>query len=392
MPLLWASLLGLGLAACAPADPGPTPNLGWLEAGSPKRLEVDRAEYRHAVYFDTDRRRAQRRRAGPPAGLPGQRPARARATRSGSRATPTSARATSTTSSWRRAAPSAVRASCAQQGFDDLTVTASAFGEALPGGRRQRPGRAGARTAGSSSCSSATWSPCRPAPTGAGESGTDFANLPHSNFGCATQTNLGLMVAEPRDLVRGRALGAGRRRPPGRGHRALPHRQGDRTPGREGRATNGDRSCDHHRSSRSTEQREQFLAFVGDTETFAVIDQVVGEMMLPHASIRQGGVKDAVKHLGEQRSPKLLLIDVSGSDLPLSDINALADVCEPGRDRDRGRRPQRLRPVPRPAAARRRRLPGQADHAGPAAEGDPRRDRAERRGQGQPASSASWSP
>ena len=80
----------------------------------------------------------------------------------------------------------------------------------------------------------------------------------------------------------------------------------------------------------SGEHREQFLAFVGDSETYAVIDQVVGEMMLPHASIRQGSVKEAVKHLGEQRSPKLLLIDVSGSDLPLSDINALADVCEPG--------------------------------------------------------------
>jgi pilus assembly protein CpaE len=81
---------------------------------------------------------------------------------------------------------------------------------------------------------------------------------------------------------------------------------------------------------RSTEHREQFLAFVGDSETYAVVDQVVGEMMLPHASIRQGGVKDAIKHLGEHRSPKLLLIDVAGSDLPLSDINALADVCEPG--------------------------------------------------------------
>jgi pilus assembly protein CpaE len=78
------------------------------------------------------------------------------------------------------------------------------------------------------------------------------------------------------------------------------------------------------------EHRDQFLAFVGDTDTFAVIDQVVGELMLPHASIRQGSVKEAVKHLGEQRSPRLLLIDVSGSDLPLSDINALADVCEPG--------------------------------------------------------------
>ena len=79
-----------------------------------------------------------------------------------------------------------------------------------------------------------------------------------------------------------------------------------------------------------TEQREQFLAFCSDPETYAVIDQVVGEMMLPNASIREGGVKDAIKHLGEQRSPKLLLIDLSGSDLPLSDVNSLADVCEPG--------------------------------------------------------------
>jgi pilus assembly protein CpaE len=78
------------------------------------------------------------------------------------------------------------------------------------------------------------------------------------------------------------------------------------------------------------EQRDQFLAFVADSDTYGVIDQVVGEMMLPHAAIRQGGVKDAVKHLGEQRSPRLLLIDVSGSDLPLSEVNALPDVCEPG--------------------------------------------------------------
>jgi pilus assembly protein CpaE len=80
----------------------------------------------------------------------------------------------------------------------------------------------------------------------------------------------------------------------------------------------------------STEQREQFLAFVADQETYAVVDQVIGEMMLPHASIRQGTVKDAVKHLGEQRSPKLLVVDLSDSELPLSDINSLADVCEPG--------------------------------------------------------------
>lgn len=79
-----------------------------------------------------------------------------------------------------------------------------------------------------------------------------------------------------------------------------------------------------------TEQRDQFLAFVADQETYGVVDQVIGEMMLPNAAIREGNVKDAIKYLGEHRSPKLLVVDLSDSELPLSDINSLADVCEPG--------------------------------------------------------------
>jgi hypothetical protein len=120
----------------------------------------------------------------------------------------------------------------------------------------------------------------------------------------------------------------------------------------------------------STEQRDQFLAFVADQETYAVVDQVIGEMMLPSAAIREGTVKDAVKYLGEHRSPRLLVVDMGDSELPLSDINSLADVCEPGVTVV-ALPAQRLRAVPRPAAARRRRLPGQADHAAAVAEGDP---------------------
>lgn len=36
----------------------------------------------------------------------------------------------------------------------------------------------------------------------------DHGNTPHSNFGCATATNLGAMVARPRDLMQGRDPGA----------------------------------------------------------------------------------------------------------------------------------------------------------------------------------------
>jgi pilus assembly protein CpaD len=35
----------------------------------------------------------------------------------------------------------------------------------------------------------------------------NWKNLPMPNFGCANQTNLGLMVADPGDLVRGREMG-----------------------------------------------------------------------------------------------------------------------------------------------------------------------------------------
>jgi pilus assembly protein CpaE len=77
-------------------------------------------------------------------------------------------------------------------------------------------------------------------------------------------------------------------------------------------------------------QRDQFLAFCADAATYAVVDQVVGELMLQNSSIREGGVKEAVKYLGEHKSPSLLLIDLSKSEMPLSDINRLADVCDPG--------------------------------------------------------------
>ena len=76
--------------------------------------------------------------------------------------------------------------------------------------------------------------------------------------------------------------------------------------------------------------RDQFLAFVSDQASYEVVDHVVGELMLPHAAIRRGDARAAVQYLGEQRSPKLLMIDLSSSEMPLSDVNALADVCEPG--------------------------------------------------------------
>jgi pilus assembly protein CpaD len=47
-----------------------------------------------------------------------------------------------------------------------------------------------------------------PCPNWSKPSGTDFGNQPSSNFGCATETNLGLMIAYPSDLAGGLPVGS----------------------------------------------------------------------------------------------------------------------------------------------------------------------------------------
>lgn len=47
-----------------------------------------------------------------------------------------------------------------------------------------------------------------PCPNWSKPSYADFANQPSSNFGCATEMNLGMMVANPSDLTSGLAVGA----------------------------------------------------------------------------------------------------------------------------------------------------------------------------------------
>ena len=73
-----------------------------------------------------------------------------------------------------------------------------------------------------------------------------------------------------------------------------------------------------------------FRAFVRDDETRRLVDQVVTELMIPNATVQRGGVEEAIRVLGQQRSPRLLLVDLTGIDLPLSAMGELAEVCEPG--------------------------------------------------------------
>lgn len=203
-PLVWLSLLGLGLGACAPYSLAPEHNLGWIEASSPKQLEVERAEYRHSIYFPTDRSTIPpSERARLLSFLETVRPA----DRDGIRLEGHADERASELYNLELAADRnrSVEALLREVGLGNLAITTVAYGEAVPAVPSSGPAawRLNRRVELVLERHLVTLPAC---PDWSRKSGTDFSNQAHSNFGCATQTNLGLMVAEPKDLVRGRTL------------------------------------------------------------------------------------------------------------------------------------------------------------------------------------------
>ena len=196
--------LGFALTACATSEPGTNPYLGWMEASSPKNLEVERAQYRHTIRFATDSAELTAQEqdrlltflqtVGPSAQdtmvVEGHADERATDLYNLELA---SRRITS------------VSGFLEEYGLGGIPLHTAAFGERVPA------------TAGGDP---AAWQQNRrveivlerhvvelpPCPDWSRESGLDYSNLPGSNFGCATQTNLGLMIDNPSDLARGRKL------------------------------------------------------------------------------------------------------------------------------------------------------------------------------------------
>jgi pilus assembly protein CpaE len=76
--------------------------------------------------------------------------------------------------------------------------------------------------------------------------------------------------------------------------------------------------------------RPPFLAFVTDGETDRLLQECVTQLALGQGTILRGGIAKAIDHLGQHRSPSILIVDITGVDLPISKVSELADVCEPG--------------------------------------------------------------
>ena len=76
--------------------------------------------------------------------------------------------------------------------------------------------------------------------------------------------------------------------------------------------------------------RDPFNAFVCDDAALDVLRPVVIELGWQPEKCNKGGLRNAVQSLSISASPNILMVDLSESGDPLSDINSLAEVCEPG--------------------------------------------------------------
>ena len=76
--------------------------------------------------------------------------------------------------------------------------------------------------------------------------------------------------------------------------------------------------------------RDPFAAYVCDEQTAEILRPVCAEQGWPAEKIFKGGLRNAVQCLSVAASPTILFVDLSESGDPLNDINALAEVCEPG--------------------------------------------------------------
>jgi pilus assembly protein CpaE len=73
-----------------------------------------------------------------------------------------------------------------------------------------------------------------------------------------------------------------------------------------------------------------FAAFVCDDAALDVLRPLAMDMGWQPEKVAKGGLRNAIQSLSVAASPAILIVDLSESGDPLNDINALAEVCEPG--------------------------------------------------------------
>jgi pilus assembly protein CpaE len=76
--------------------------------------------------------------------------------------------------------------------------------------------------------------------------------------------------------------------------------------------------------------RVRLVAFVLDGESETSLGSCLAQLSVPSPIIKRGGLVGAIRYLGAERSPQSIIVDISGAEMPASQIHELAELCEPG--------------------------------------------------------------
>lgn len=71
------------------------------------------------------------------------------------------------------------------------------------------------------------------------------------------------------------------------------------------------------------------VAFLEDDDDRKVLKDALKTLSIKGAEINKGGYREAIEHFEKNPSPEYLIVDISSSDIPISDLTTLAEVCDP---------------------------------------------------------------
>ncbi|MBQ7674812.1 MAG: AAA family ATPase [Alphaproteobacteria bacterium] len=79
----------------------------------------------------------------------------------------------------------------------------------------------------------------------------------------------------------------------------------------------------------SSDLPHNLMAFVNDPVSEQIINNVIKEMNLAYAEAKQGTIPEIVEFMKTNRTPKVLIADISDSELPLGDITKIKEFSAP---------------------------------------------------------------
>lgn len=71
------------------------------------------------------------------------------------------------------------------------------------------------------------------------------------------------------------------------------------------------------------------VAFVSDAQTEDTIRHLIEGQAIAPAVVRRGNCRDAVAYLKRSASPRMIIIDLSGAEMPLSEMDEAVSICGP---------------------------------------------------------------